>query len=52
MISGENHTIWNNIERYITKLNKYYVNNMLINNLEKKQNNDNYEQTRGKKQQH
>ena len=34
-IAGNENMIWNNINKYIQTLNKYYINNKLINNLEK-----------------
>ena len=34
-ISGEVDNIWKNIEKYIAKINKYYINNLLVNNLAK-----------------
>ena len=34
-VSGQDNTIWKNVSQYVHKLNEYYINNKLINNLQK-----------------
>ena len=36
-LQGTVHNIWDNIKSYVTKINNYYKNNYLINNIEKTQ---------------